>query len=185
VRSYTFEIPDPDNLYPPRDRPSIQPTGPLIPFEPQQLGASSVLGREIMDWIPHAGTYGMGGPGFLGIHFDTEWLIVAIWGAGNWFRLDGRLLTDLGWEKNGRTPPWDVRQGLNDGTPFKGRKFVEFNLNRQSIRAVMDDGRVLELSSDSSQRAPFAGNGQPRSLEGDDDLRRLVFLSPTAELWIG
>jgi hypothetical protein len=164
--------------------PSMQPTGPLIPFEPQQLETSSILGREIMDWIPHAGTYGMGGPGFLGIHFDMEWLIVAIWGAGNWFRLDGRLLTDLGWEKNGRTAPWDVQHGRNDGTPFKGRKFVEFNLNRQSIRAVMDDGRVLELSSDSSERPPFAGNGQPRSFEGDDDLRRSVFLSPTAELWI-
>jgi hypothetical protein len=26
---------------------------------------------------------------------DAEWLMIAIWVAGDWFRLDGRLLTDM------------------------------------------------------------------------------------------
>jgi hypothetical protein len=35
------------------------------------------------------------GPGFLGFRMDAEWLMIAIWVAGDWFRLDGRLLTDM------------------------------------------------------------------------------------------
>jgi hypothetical protein len=184
MRAYTYEIPDPDNLFPPVEKPSRQPSGPLIPFEPPQLVTSSVLGREIEKWTPNAGTYGMGGPGFLGFRFDTEWLIVAIWGAGRWFRLEGRLLADFDAERSGRPAPWDPQYGPNDGTPFTGKKFVEFNLERNSIRAKLNDGRVLELSSNSSDRPPFAGNGKPRLIEKDDDLRRVAFLCPTNELWI-
>lgn len=91
-------------------------------------------------------------------------------------------MTDFSWQRDGRPAPWDSEHGPNDGSPFKGRRFVEFNVYKDSLSAKLDNGQVLELSPDSGDRLPLA-DGEPRAI-GDDDLRRLVFLSPTHELWI-
>lgn len=56
-----------------------------------------VEGRRITSWAPYCGTYGMGGPGFLGFELDDapdaderewnqkkDWLILTLWGASEW-----------------------------------------------------------------------------------------------------
>lgn len=98
---YEYEIPDPKR---PRKGSDIGPSGELIRFRPEPLDPTKVIGREIVGWIPYAGTYGMGGPGFVGFDLKDEWLIFAIWGAADWMRLDGRLLADHAGSKHGREP---------------------------------------------------------------------------------
>src|SRR5262245_29694884 len=82
------------------------PSGKLVPFRPRMLDSSRVIGREILGWIPYAGSYGMGGPGFVAFNLGDEWLIVAIWGAGDWMRFDDRLLADIFADKHERQRGW-------------------------------------------------------------------------------
>ncbi len=126
----------------------------------------------------------MGGPGFLGFQLASEWLIVAIWGADTWIRLEGRLLGDLFSQKHGRPSAWsseplEVRLSL-----FIGRHFVTFEVSRTALAAVLDNGHRLSLAEDPLDRPLLEGNGKPRALKRDDDLRKVVFLAPTIELWV-
>jgi len=160
------------------------PSGPLKPFVPEPLDESKVIGRKIEQWIPYAGTYGMGGPGFLGFRFGNDWLIVAIWGASEWFRLEGRLVTDFFWEVNERPSPWVVDETDDFQDLFVGKRFTSLVVRRDSIEGTFDDGQVLQLSPDPDDRPAHQGNGEPRIVEEDDDLRTMIFLAPTSEIWI-
>lgn len=178
---YRYKIPGPKKNI---RHTEMGPSGKLIPFKPPPLDPTKVIGREIVSWIPYAGTYGMGGPGFVGFDLKDEWLIVAVWGAAEWMRFDGRLLQDTFSEKRGREQGWtseseEVWQNL-----FAGRRFVDFRVERTSLTARLDNGRVLRISPDPNNRPLFEGNGKLREIGADDDLRRVVFLAPTAEIWV-
>jgi hypothetical protein len=62
----------------------------------RELGIGRILGREITGWHHSLGSYGMGGPGFFGLHlaptesFPDEWLVLTLWAADNWLLFDGR-----------------------------------------------------------------------------------------------
>ncbi len=180
----TYEIPDPAHLFPATQVGPIGPTGPLIAFEPDPLDVSQVLHRTIDEWIPCAGTYGMGGPGYLGFRLGSDWLIVAIWGAGDWFRLDGRLLSDVMWEQEARPAPWEAEPSEVFAGLFAGHSFTDLVVRRDSLTARLDSGRIFSLSADPADRPILAGSGEPRSFGPGDDLRDLVFLAPTSEIWV-
>ncbi len=160
------------------------PSGPLKPFAPEPFDELQIIDRTIERWTPYAGTYGMGGPGFLGFQFGSNWLIIAIWGASDWLRLEGRLVTDFFWEMNERPSPWVVDETVDFQDLFVGRSFTSLMVCRDSIDATLDDGRVLRLSPDPNDRPAHEGDGEPRIVGEDDDLRTVVFLAPTAEIWI-
>lgn len=79
-------------LYPKIDRHSNRP-GRL-----RDLSEARVVGRRVLQWSSHRGTYGMGGPGFFGLELEAkddhpqEWLVLTIWGAASWLLLDGRWI---------------------------------------------------------------------------------------------
>jgi len=62
----------------------------------RQVGTNNILNRVILEWSSHLGSYGMGGPGFVGFRLDgnesrsTEWLVLTLWGADSWLLLDDR-----------------------------------------------------------------------------------------------
>jgi hypothetical protein len=70
------------------------------PYHPTRslraLGIERILGREIIAWNHSLGSYGMGGPGFFGLHlaasgkYPAEWLVLTLWAADNWLLFDGR-----------------------------------------------------------------------------------------------
>ncbi len=171
-------------MYSPGDQPQPKPSGPLVAFVPEPLGPADVVGKTVNAWTPYAGTYGMGGPGFLGFQTGPSWLVIALWGAASWFCLDGRPLEDNFWDKHGRERPWlsELKPGPND--LFVGRRVTGLSVERASMVMTFDDGRVLNLSPDPKDRPPFEGTGESRELGPDDDLREVVFMAPTDELWI-
>lgn len=126
----------------------------------------------------------MGGPGFLGFRFDDEWLIVAVWGAGEWFRLDGRLLFDAYWESHDRPAPWSEEGDEVFTSLFVGRCLSKLTIQRDSLTGVLDDGRFLSLAADPADRPLFEANGEFRVVEADEDLRGSGFLAPACEIWI-
>ena len=184
MRRFQFEIVDPNVAMTADVRESPAPSGPLIPFVPARLNPAEVVGRTVTEWTAIGGSYGMGGPGFLAWSLTGSWLTVAIWGAADWFRLDGRLLSDIFWDKHHRPRPWeDEPVGVFHGL-FQGWTLTDLAVGRESMTAVFDDCRTLRLAADPADRPVFEGNGEPRTFDTNDDLRDHVFMAPTAELWI-
>jgi hypothetical protein len=64
----------------------------------REVGEESLVdgGRNVLEACSCLGSYGMGGPGFLGFHLEKsehspdEWLVLCLWGADEWVRLDGK-----------------------------------------------------------------------------------------------
>lgn len=60
------------------------------------FGVEKLKNSQIVDFSPHLGTYGMGGPGFAGFKmegvFGTRWLVYCIWSAGEHILLDDTVL---------------------------------------------------------------------------------------------
>jgi hypothetical protein len=184
VQQFSFQVPDPERRYPSQDRPHPGPSAPLLAFVPEPLDPAAVVGSTIDAWTPHAGTYGMGGPGFLGLRVGAGWLVVALWGAPSWFRLNGRPLEDDFWDKHGRERPWLSEFEPAPDNLFVGRRVVAISVERTSMTLTLDGGGVLELSPDPDDRPAFEGTGEKREIGPEDDLRSVVFVAPTDELWI-
>ncbi len=128
-----------------------------------------MVGRLVVDVTPYFGTYGMGGPGFFALGLGDDWLVVSLWGAGDWLRLEERLLSEIA--------PDELASLL------VGSTITALNVDRVSMNLGFDNGTTLIIDDDSSTRAPWPGTGKPRAMAPDEDLRDGVFLCPTAELW--
>ncbi|KQT51799.1 hypothetical protein ASG47_02640 [Devosia sp. Leaf420] len=130
-----------------------------------------MVGRRVDEVIRYFGTYGMGSPGFFALGLEHDWLVVSLWGAADWLRLEGRLLSEI------------VEDEL---TSFLvGRTITALNVDRASMNIGFGNGTTLIIDDDSSTRVPWPGTGKPRALAPDEDLRDGVFLCPTEELWTG
>ena len=143
-----------------------------------------VIGRQVDEVTPYVGTYGMGGPGFFGLKLGKEWLVFAIWGAGDWIRVNDIFVEDPYFEKYERPEPW-----LHDGTDTLSSKLVgteisSIEIHRHSMAMSFSNGMSLTIDEAPESRPIFEGNKRYREFLEDDDLRKAVFLAPTTELWI-
>jgi len=163
-----MEVPDPAGAPEGWDAGPMGPSAPLVPFRPDPVDPAEVVGSEVRGWTPNAGTYGMGGPGFLGLDLGKHWLVVTLWGAASWIRLDDRLLDD-------------VPRG--DDHVLVGWTITALTVERSWMAIDLDGDHTLRLAHDPDDR-PRLAQGQPRVLGSDDDLRTAVVLSPTTEIWV-
>jgi hypothetical protein len=180
---YRFQIYHPD--FPPSQ--DLSSGDILIPFVPGPFAPSAVIGKVARELTVAAGTYGMGGPGFVGLDLADCWLIIAIWGAGSFFLLDGRFLTDMDWQEADRPPPWSIEPYSTFRHLLTGCRLEAAEVTAKSIAFRFDGDRTLGMSTDLSL------GGLPDSLsklisdptkDPLDDLRDVVFLAPTSVLWI-
>lgn len=178
-----YEIPDPQRPILERDR-KLGPSAELIPFQPERLHASNVVGRKVDEIRTHLGTYGMGGPGFFGIRLGQEWLTIAIWGAGEWITVDGLLIQDIFFERFNRPEPWISKTGDRLSEVLLGTTITAIEVQPRSLAISFSNGMTMSIKEDASKRPIFEGTKQPRRFVEGDDLRDVVFLSPTAEIWI-
>jgi hypothetical protein len=179
---YKFKIPDPSKPLA-GDVPPWGPTCELVDFEPPSLTADKLVGRTVDEICTYVGTYGMGGAGFLGLRLGSQWLVIAFWGAASWVQVDGRIVQDGFWEKNGWQRPWITDQGDELAAVLVGQSITSFAVARHSL-TVGIGGRTLSITEAPESRPILEGNKKPRCFERADDLRRAVFLSPTAEIWV-
>jgi len=179
---YKFKIPNPAQPLP-GDVPRWCPKCELVDFKPPSLTADMVVGRTVDEICTHVGTYGMGGPGFFGLRLGGEWLVIAIWGADSWVQVDGRIVQDVFWDKNGWPRPWITEEGDELSGLLVGQPIASFEVAEHSLTMGIG-GRTLSITESPESRPIREGNKKPRSFERSDDLRRAVFLSPTAEIWV-
>ena len=187
---YDYEIPDLDQPIPVNER-GLGPSGRLQPFTPPPLSADQVIGRTVEEICSGVGTYGMGGPGFFGLRLGSEWLVIAVWGAGEWMQSQGRCVQDSFHDNYGRPRPWlaDWVVGKTDelSAHLVGQKIRSIDVRRHSLRLVLENEVDLTIEEASDHRPLFEGidgTKKPRQFTDDDDLRRAVFLAPTIEIWV-
>jgi hypothetical protein len=180
---YDFMIPDPAR--PIHAEPGQNaPTGELMNFEQQLPGPEKVVGRTVDQIDTHVGTYGTGGPGFFGLRLGEEWLVISIWGASEWITVDGRLVEDFFGEKHDRPLPWIGDHGDELTEKLVGQEITSFKVAKQSLSIGLANGMSIEIAEDPDARPLFEGSKEKRAFAENDDLRKGVFLSPTAEIWI-
>ena len=179
---YEYQIPDPSRPLP-GEVPSFGPSCELTDFRPGTVTPELVVGRTIDEVCTHVGTYGMGGPGFFGLRLGSEWLVVAIWGAASWIEADGRIVEDGFWDTSGRHRPWITDEGDELTERLVSQSITSFAVAGRSL-VIGVGGVTLTIAESPEHRPILQGNKQPRAFEAGDDLRRAVFLSPTAEIWV-
>lgn len=159
------------------------PSRPLIPFhQATALNAGQVVGRKVTEIATHGGTYGMGGYGYFGLELDgAEWLVVTIFGAGNWLHFNDRLVEDDFGTDAGRPAPWI---GDDDALSpiLVGQAVTGFEVHPRHLQITFDAG-VLALKEDPTTRQMFRGNDEPRAFLPDEDLAQGVALFPSLEIW--
>lgn len=162
----------------------------------RELDITRILGREVLDWSPVQGTYGMGGPGFFGLElapagdYPQEWLVLRLWGADNWLLLDGQwlgahpnqyhiqepLFSDFGGDES-----WDrVAERL------VGATISEAQIERDKSVLVLANGakrHTLEIPDDPSLLPKYGGTWEPHVWNPDDD-HRDAWIIVHGELWI-
>ena len=182
-----FRIPDPDHPFP-EDRGS-GPSGKLVDFTPRPLDPQDVTGHIIEELSTHLGTYGTGGPGFFGLRLGAQWLVIALWGAGEWLTARGRSVQDSFYDRENRPRPWiDDWAAREEADQLSehliGQRIVKVDVRKHSLTLIFENSFDLSIDEDPASRPVRGGDQTPRALENKDDLREAVFLSPTTELWI-
>jgi hypothetical protein len=136
------------------------------------------------------GSYGMGGPGFVGLHLrpvdgPAFWLVFTLWGAACWLTLDDDLVSD-GYssdEKRALAGRWHFRP-LSD---LVGSKLTEVRLQADEAQfrfKCANTFHVLRLRLDASDLPVHRGSGEHRRLQADQDLRDAVIVTRHARLWV-
>ena len=149
----------------------------LRPFVPAPLEPEVILARRISAWTPDAGPVGMGGAGFVGFDLGGDWLMIALWQASLWIRVDGEVLFDMLYSLDGSF----FRPRVDVGSVFVGDQFTHVSVERRRVVARLATGRELLIADDPP--IPRYMSGAVRKFGESDDLRRAVFLSPSPDLW--
>ena len=176
-------IPDLKKPLSEEQRGAFGSTHELVPFTPQAVQCEDVVGRCIDEVRLNVGTYGMGGLGYWGMRLGEEWLIIALFGASDWLLIDGVDVETIA-DQGGRTVN-GVSEQVTDTVSerLRGKIIADFDIQQNALELVLEDGTLLAIDADPETRPRFAGTGQLRAFTDEDDLRKVVFLSPTAEIW--
>lgn len=141
---------------------------------------AELLGRKVASFSSCCGTYDHGGPGFIGFELEAdsvnpkEWLILCLWGAGQWLTVNGRWLEAHPIQYNIQNPmmsnfpnaKWD------EFSPLVVGLFVDwFDVGKKSCEINIGNAHIV-LSQNPNDRPFYTGIGKSRRLSKSDDLRK-------------
>ncbi len=149
----------------------------------------SLIGRKVIEFCPYCGTYGQGGPGFIGFNLEVdarqpeEWLILCIWGGACWLTVNKQWL-------GAHPEQYDIQRPLVSN--FSGQKWDEFSplvvgatikrFNVSEKSCDIDIGEANIVLSENPKDRPLYPAGKLRELMPGDDLR-LAWILATAP-WV-
>jgi len=140
----------------------------LLFSRPEYLAAKSPVGRKIVGFCTHLGTYGMGGPGFFGLLLGTdEYLVYTAWHAGYSTLLDNRAVkmppygntATRSWVGNLNGAEWDELSPLLIGCEIADCSLADHRCTLQ----LQKDGQthLLEFVRQ-DERIPSTPDQKPR-----------------------
>lgn len=148
-------------------------------------------GATVLSTSHLLGSYGMGGPGFLGLRLQlprggTTWVVFTIWAAAEWLTINDDLLADGYFpdEQKEISRPWRFRHLSN----LIGSTLTDIRLEHDCAELAFNGASeplVLRLQRDSSGLPVYRGSKQPKVLEASQDVRDAVIISRRGCLWLG
>ena len=173
-------------------RPSKQRPPKLFRDSALDNPALDIKGAVVREVSFNLGTYGMGGPGFLGFLLEgpasqkRRWLVITLWNAAGWATLDGALIAEA-------LMPDERNDALKAGREIREFKSAVLNAILTSA-ACTDDILTLEferngivhqfqIRADGRDVLPWRGSGNRKTLEPGESLRDAVVVSQSGYLW--
>jgi len=155
----------------------------LADCEPSVWEQATVTGTDCC-----LGSYGMGGPGFVGIRLRPRtgprlWVVFTIWAAAEWLTLDGELLE----ESYFLSERGDSSRRFLPLAALQGARLIAVGLTADAAELTFARGgavRALRLQRDSSHLPVHRGSKAPKVLGPDLDLRDAVVVSRRGGLWL-
>ncbi|MBE9222100.1 hypothetical protein IQ215_05255 [Cyanobacterium stanieri LEGE 03274] len=164
---------------------------------------SLIINRFIIDITYTAGSYGMGGYGFLGFQLSPtekrkqEWLICTIFSASDWFTVNGRWLSCHPAQYPQQQPLmgtiYDPHTKNKYSSPLKtwddfkplilNKKISQFDCKKNSCQMIIEEN-IIAINPSSNNRPPFYGSRQPRDFDEKDDLRKAWILAREIYLYL-
>ncbi|PCJ58188.1 MAG: hypothetical protein COA79_14305 [Planctomycetota bacterium] len=151
----------------------------------REIGVDRIIGREIIEYSGCKGTYGMGGPGFVGFRLDKtadykkEWLILTLWGATDWLLYDSRWVSAHPNQYEVQRPLIGIGDEVWDEFTEKviGAKILEIDFCENSSKLTLgtnDDKNILEIPEDVSLLPKYGGTLQSKLWDGEDQMKAWV-----------
>lgn len=142
----------------------------LLDIEPDSL-----VGKTILDFSSHLGSYGMGGPGFFGLLMERdgarEYLVYAVWASGEYITIDDRVIEChinyneayhpwiSQWAGESEENRWDDLSGILKGSVITGVSLTEDELRIEITSNTAAHSITFHKYKDT---LPPHGNGEPR-----------------------
>ncbi|MBQ7776441.1 MAG: hypothetical protein IJ379_11040 [Lachnospiraceae bacterium] len=145
------------------------------PLTIKQFGIENIKGSRILDICTCLGTYGMGGPGFVGIklegEFGVRWLVYCIWAAGEHILLDDRVL-ECHPKYADRYKPWidfdNEKESIEELMQFlRGATIQDISLAEDELHIVLTqkagDEHFIHTQKLSNKFPEQGGTGKKRN----------------------
>ena len=151
-------------------------------------GLSALDRAVVIRTCSYLGSYGMGGPGFVGLRVRPPsgpaiWIVFTIWDAAGWLTLDDAFLED-GYLADERS---SLSRHFLPIAALVGAQVCTLSVTSDTVEFTFTHGgatQVLRLQRDSSHLPVHYGSKQPKVLSSTEDLRDAVIVSRRAHLWL-
>jgi hypothetical protein len=139
----------------------------------------------------YLGSYGMGGPGFVGLRLRLPsgrhtWIVFTVWAAAGWLSINDDLLAEGYFPDEQRELiPYRRLRRLSE---LVDSRLMDISLDRDmaDLEFSSSAGPLhLRWKSDSSTLPVHRGSKQPKVLAASEDIRNGVIVSRRASLWLG